>query len=114
MSVLADQIQTLFEEDMKNVSQPVYDVADIPLSYESITPEWLTSALCASVPAANVESLELGPRDDGSSNRRRISIHYNEAGNSAGLPEKVFCKASHTLENRIVQRIDYSCAFLGT
>lgn len=74
----------------------------VPPSYDSITVEWLTDILCASVPGAQVVSHDFDARDDGSANRRRIFITYNEAGTAAGLPTRVFCKAAETLENRIV------------
>jgi len=40
--------------------------------------------------------------DDGSNNRRRIFVEYNEQGNEAGLPPSVFCKATHGLANRLM------------
>src|SRR5450631_3574805 len=58
--------------------------------------------MCRDVPGAEVLSLTLDVRDDGSSNRRRIYLAYNEAGQRAKLPTSVFCKAAEGLENRIV------------
>lgn len=51
---------------------------------------------------AEVTNFSLGPVDNGSSNRRIISLEYNQAGRDAGLPASVFCKASHDLLNRLV------------
>lgn len=38
----------------------------------------------------------------GTSNRRRIFMTWNEAGQKAGLPKSVFCKGSADLINRLV------------
>lgn len=46
-------------------------------------------------------SLKLGPQDNGSSNRRKIEVHYNAAGEAARLPRALFCKATHGLLNRL-------------
>lgn len=78
------------------------EASDLPLSFEAITREWLTNVLCKSVPGAEVVSFELGAPDVGSSNRRKIAVSYNAAGTAAGLPKKIFCKASQDLANRIV------------
>jgi len=75
-------------------------IEDIPLGYETITPQWLTQVLCRSHPDAEVTSLRLGPADEGTSSRRRIFLDYNSAGRDAGLPSSVFCKSTHTLTAR--------------
>ena len=80
----------------------VTEFDEVPTSYRVLTPEWLTAVLCRDVPDAAVVSFELGPRDDGSSNRRRISLTYNDAGTRAGLPVSVFCKAAEQLQNRVI------------
>lgn len=73
---------------------------DIPRSYEEIGDEWLTAVLCGAVPGAAVTGHHLGPPDDGTNNRRRIFVDYNAAGQAAGLPPSVFCKATFGLANR--------------
>lgn len=73
---------------------------DMPPSYESITAEWLTAILNGGVQQAAVVSHALGPRDDGTSNRRTIDIEWNEAGKNARLPASVFCKGTQSLESR--------------
>jgi phosphotransferase family enzyme len=75
-------------------------VEDIPLGYETITPQWLTQVFCGGHPGAEVIALELGPGDEGTSSRRRLLLRYNEAGRLAGLPASVFCKSTHTLTAR--------------
>ncbi|MFT4256907.1 MAG: phosphotransferase [Pseudoxanthomonas sp.] len=74
---------------------------DLPLSFDSITDQWLSNVLCARHPGAAVTSHELDEPDVGTSNRQRIWISYNQIGREAGLPQSVFCKASHGLANRI-------------
>lgn len=101
MQDIVDRITRRFNEDQQ--LKPKATTADqIPISYESMTPQWLTAVLCRDVPGAAVVALELGPADDGSSNRRRIHLTYNEAGRQAKLPPSVFCKAAHALLNRIM------------
>jgi hypothetical protein len=82
--------------------RPVTELDQVPGTYEAITPEWLSKILCKRHPGAAVTALRLDARDDGSSNRRRIFLEYNAAGQDAGLPATVFCKAAEGLENRLV------------
>ena len=76
--------------------------SELPLAYEDLTDEWLTDALCSAVPGAKVVGFKLGPPDSGLANRRKIVVEYNDAGMTAGLPTRLFCKATHDLANRIV------------
>ena len=101
MSQLIQRIQEAYEREETVRGRPVHDVSELPTSFEAITAAWLEGALCRKVPGARVTGHQLGPADNGSSNRRRIRVDYNEAGRAAGLPERLFCKASHGLANRI-------------
>jgi aminoglycoside phosphotransferase len=74
---------------------------EVPPNYASITDAWLTDVLCKGHPGAEVTGHGLDERDDGTSNRRRIFLYYNAAGNAAGLPASVFCKSAETLQNRL-------------
>lgn len=74
---------------------------ELPHSYETITVEWLTAVLCRDTPDAAVTGFSLGGVDDGTSNRRRIFLHYNQAGQAAHLPGTVFCKSSQKLVHRL-------------
>jgi thiamine kinase-like enzyme len=74
---------------------------DIPGTYESITPEWLTGILCRGIPGARVTGRKLDITDYGTTSRRRIFIHYNTAGEQAGLPSSIFCKGAQELQARI-------------
>lgn len=74
----------------------------VPATYDAMTCEWLSAIVCRDAPGAAVTGFRFDVRDDGSSNRRRIFLDYNAAGQAAGLPGKLFCKAAENLENRIV------------
>jgi thiamine kinase-like enzyme len=99
-SPLIQRITELFERDQRSGAKATQPT-DIPVSYEAMTPEWLTHVLCRGHAGAKVVDFSLGEVDNGSSNRRRIFLTYNAAGQAAGLPASVFCKASHVLINRI-------------
>jgi thiamine kinase-like enzyme len=73
----------------------------VPPTPEHITDEWLTLALCGSVPGARVVSHELGPRHDGTSSRRTLHVEFNEAGRAAGLTERLFTKSGPSFMTRL-------------
>ncbi|MET0988094.1 MAG: phosphotransferase [Steroidobacteraceae bacterium] len=100
MAMTIEQLTAAYEEEQRN-QRPPLSIDDVPLTYEAITPEWLTAVLCREHPDARVLHHQLDVPDDGNSNRRRIFIEYNAAGQTARLPERVFCKASQGLANRI-------------
>lgn len=95
-----EELKAAYELEQRN---PVAArlATDLPLSYESITDEWLTNVLCRKYPSARVTSHQLGAVDEGSTSRRRLFIHYNDAGRQAGLPASLFAKASHNLSARL-------------
>ncbi len=96
---LAEQINAAYATEQ--AAPPIARTRDeIPRSYEAISDEWLTTVLCTAVPSAKVTGHRLGPPDDGTNNRRRIFVEYNTAGQAAGLPSSVFCKATFSLANR--------------
>jgi aminoglycoside phosphotransferase (APT) family kinase protein len=101
MSSLIEQIQAAYERDTQ-FNREAVTAQDLPLSFDTITDRWLTAALCRSVPGAEVTGHRLSDTDNGSSNRRKIYLDYNDAGQQAGLPTALFCKATHDLANRIV------------
>lgn len=101
MASLTEQIQAEFAADERNPALAV-NPGDIPINYDRITPEWLTHIVCRGHPGARVMSHRLDEPDDGTGNRRRIFLTYNNAGTEARLPSSVFCKASEKLVNRIV------------
>lgn len=77
--------------------------ADVPLSADHFTREWLTDALCHAVPGAEVEAFELlGEANLGTTARRNVAIHYNAVGEAAGLPTRLFAKATPEFDSRYV------------
>ncbi|MFR9806833.1 phosphotransferase family protein [Pseudonocardia sp. RS010] len=74
----------------------------VPATVAELTPEWLTGALCADVPGAEVTSFDLGGGSDGTASRRAITVAYNEAGQAAGLPTALYSKMTPTLLNRLL------------
>ena len=97
---IVDVIRKCCEDEQRNPPVP-RKYGDLPVSFEAITAEWLTATLGREYPGTSVEDFKLGPKDDGSYNRRHISIVWK--GPAADkLPQAVFCKAAHSLENRIV------------
>ncbi|AMK19987.1 MULTISPECIES: phosphotransferase [Sphingobium] len=97
----ADQIRQCYERDMRE-DRPARRPGDIPWRYEAITPEWMTHILCKDHPEAEVTAIRLDLPDSGTSNRRRIFVQYNAAGQALGLPASVFCKATVDLRNRLL------------
>ncbi len=93
------QIKARFDAEQSRPITP-RTAADMPPTYESITCEWLTDVIGRAVPGAEVLARGIGPRDDGTSNRRRIEMTWNAAGQAAALPASVFCKGTQSLESR--------------
>ncbi len=101
MSTLASQIEAAYAAEQANPRIP-RTRADIPQSYDAISTDWLSDVLCRDTPGAQVTAHKLGPPDDGTNNRRRIYLSYNDAGTRAGLPPSVFCKSTQGLANRLM------------
>lgn len=85
------------------VQPPAVLATDVPWCAEAITPEWLTNTVCRNVPGAKVIGIEIdnARNSDGSSFRRLLKVDYNDAGKDAGLPQKLFAKATPTLQTRL-------------
>lgn len=60
----------------------------------SITAEELTPMMRGSVVAAQIDELEIKIADIGTSDRARLFIKWNQAGQDAGLPETAFAKGT--------------------
>lgn len=69
----------------------------IPANWDDVTPQWMTRAISRDCPAAQVGSIELLMRDDGTNRRARFGLTY-AAGSG---PSAVFLKA-HSAHHRIV------------
>jgi hypothetical protein len=74
---------------------------DIPFGYDAVTPQWMTHILCAGVQGARVTEISLDEKDEGTAQRQRIFVKYNDIGEAKGLPSSVFCKGTHSVEHRI-------------
>src|ERR687895_509117 len=58
----------------------VRTIEDVPRTPDDITPEWLTKALCAGHPGAEVTAVESFGGGTRTSTRRTMRVTYNEAG----------------------------------
>ncbi|KAF9891525.1 hypothetical protein FE257_003992 [Aspergillus nanangensis] len=97
---IVQAIRQTFEDEQINPPVP-RKLGDIPISYDSITTEWLTDTLNPGSTGTVVKRHTLGPKDNGTANRRRIHLEW-EGPDAEKFPASVFCKAAHALENRIV------------
>lgn len=62
----------------------------VPKSWDDLTPEWMTTALATDFPGAEVDSVTVATRDDGTNRRARLALTYR-----AGIgPDTVFIKAA--------------------
>jgi hypothetical protein len=96
-----EQIKKNYAEEVERAQGRALTSRDeLPLSYEEITPTWLTSVLATDTPGAEVTAHRLGEEDEGTSSRRHIHLEWNEAGRRAGMPASVFSKSTMTLESR--------------
>lgn len=102
MSDPITRIKAAYDLDQQRKGEKVFAAEHLPLSYEAITDQWLTDVLCKRHPGAQVVAHTLDAPDNGSSNRCKIYLEYNQPGVRAGLPTALFCKASHDLVNRLV------------
>lgn len=102
MSNLIEQITAAYEREQHQGFRKVTRANELPTSYEAITDEWLTAVLCGKHPGAQVVGHTTSAVDNGTSNRCGIRVSYNDAGRKVGLPERLFCKATHGLSNHIV------------
>ncbi len=95
------RIEAAYHRDVAE-GRKVYASTDVPPFYEAITPEWLSEILCVDVSGGAVTTLSWDEVDDGTCNRRRLFVDYNQAGTDAGLPRTIFCKAAQGLANRLL------------
>jgi len=95
------QIEAGYERDQQRRGRPLTDPAQVPAAFEDLTPEWLTGTICAGHPGAEVLEHRLEPFEEGTTNRTRLRVTYNDAGTAAGLPTRLFCKATQGLANRL-------------
>lgn len=98
----AGQIASSIVRERYFPQAPITNPAVVPPSAESITPEWLSSVLCARIPGARVVDVRVSQGHNGTSARRAIDVSYNDAGTAAGLPAQLFSKSTATLGSRML------------
>lgn len=76
--------------------------SDVPASAADVNPAWLTAVLCQGHPQAKVESVALTGGSTGTSSRQGLRVSYNAAGQEAGLPTRLFSKATSQYTQRLV------------
>lgn len=74
---------------------------EVPWHGEALTTDWLSSVVAASVPGAQALDIRIVGGDDGSSARRIIAVDWNEAGQAANLPQRLFTKSTPALAMRL-------------
>lgn len=78
------------------------EVLAIPQDWDQITPAWMTAALARSHPGAQVESVQVQLRDDGTNRRARLALTY-AAGSG---PATVFVKAADPAHKELIRAGD--------
>lgn len=81
---------------------PVHTADEVPARVGQLTTDWLTGALCGAAPGAAVTGFTLGSGSDGTASRRALTVSYNDAGRSAGLPTAIYTKSTPALVNRVL------------
>lgn len=77
-------------------------LSSIPPSLSALTTDWLSAALCQNHADARVERFDISRGSHGSTSRAALQIHYNPAGQKAGLPSRLFIKMTPRLTSRLV------------
>jgi hypothetical protein len=98
--ITKEQLEAAYARDQLRLGQKVYDPAELPVDWDGLTTEWLTGTLCAGHPGAAVTAFSLAPFETATTNRTYLAVDYNDTGRAAGLPRKLFCKATHLLPSR--------------
>lgn len=75
---------------------------DVPRSHREITPEWLTAVLCKGVPGAKVNAVASTGGSLGTSSRQGLLLQLNDQARQAGIPERVFTKATTSFAQRLI------------
>src|SRR5690606_32991561 len=65
-----------------------------PHSAAAVTAEWLTGVFAAQHPGVVVEKVRPLDGTTGTTDRRRLGLEWNRAGQDAGLPTAVFIKST--------------------
>lgn len=65
-----------------------------PSSAADVTAGWLTSHLASATPGAAVQRISSLDGTTGTTDRRRLSVEWNDSGRAAGLPDRLFVKST--------------------
>jgi hypothetical protein len=74
---------------------------DVPWCAEAITPEWITAVMGRGHPGVRALQVDVTGGHQGSSVRRQLHVHWNEAGRDAKLASRLFAKTTPTLLTRL-------------
>ncbi|GAA5054225.1 aminoglycoside phosphotransferase family protein [Nocardia callitridis] len=77
-------------------------IEDVPISGETLTPQWLTAVLCRTTEGAEVLSFRTENGSKGTATRVALRVEYNDAGTEAGLPTELFAKTTTAFSQRIL------------
>jgi hypothetical protein len=81
---------------------PAASAADVPRSPDDVGPGWLTAVLCAGTSGARVTAVDTVQRTCGTTTRRALAVTYNDAGDAAALPTRLFVKCTTTPAQRLM------------
>lgn len=85
---------------MTTTPQSVDSALPLPLTVESITPEWLTRALGQRFPGVQVEHCDVVDILPGTCTKIRLRLTLNDAGQAAGIPQQVILKGGFEPHSR--------------
>ena len=68
----------------------------LPLTFDGVTPQWLTGVLQPRYPGAEVRAMEMTGQVFGHTSKARYTLDLNAAARAAGIPEHVCLKANWT------------------
>ncbi|MEU1982322.1 phosphotransferase [Nocardia sp. NPDC019395] len=80
----------------------------IPMKKSEVDAQWLGEVLTAGHPGAEVESFDIVDAEGGTTSRWKATVHYNEAGRRARLPEHLFAKTTLTFTQRLTQYLAHA------
>ena len=72
----------------------------LPTTVEEITPEWLTAALSSRAPGLVVKGFEIVKVRHGFTSVIQLALDLNEAGKTAGVPDRIAIKGGFTAYSR--------------
>lgn len=71
----------------------------VPKTWDDITPHWMSAALAADHPGADVDTVNVEARDDGTNRRARLGVTYR----SGSGPGSVFVKGAEPAHKEMIR-----------